>query len=216
MRAIELLPGKRIFIVRHGESEFNATHRTTGQLDPDLTAKGVEQSLALARVLRDTPLNGIYASTLRRAVNTAEPVAKLKGCAVNKRDALKEINLGILQGRYRDTRDLEAEQLWQVREQDKLNFCPPGGETYAELESRVTDCLQEILSNDKQQSILIVAHVNTNRVILGLLMGLPRDRWMELNTNARKLYEIEQQDYPKLYTIPITGSTAGTRLTELS
>ncbi len=211
MRAIELLPGTRIFIVRHGESEFNASHRTTGQLDPDLTAKGIEQSMALARVLRDIPLDSIYTSTLRRAVNTAEPVAKLKGCAVKKCDALKEINLGILQGRYRDARDPEAEQLWQARKQDKLHFSPPGGETYAELEMRVAECLQEVLSDNNQQSILIVAHRNTNRVIIGLLMGWSRERWMKLNTHARNLYEIEQQDSPSLYTIPLTGSTAGAR-----
>ena len=203
----------RTFVVRHGESEFNATHRITGQLDPDLTAKGVEQSMALARVLRDIPLDIIYASTLRRSVNTAEPVAKLKGCGITTCDALKEINLGILQGRFRNARDRETKQLLQLREQDKLNFCPPGGETYAELESRVAECLREILSDNNQQSILIVGHRNTNFVILGLLMGLPRERWMEINTHTRNLYEVEQHDNPSLYTIPLTGSTAGTRHT---
>ena len=208
-----LRPGMRTFVVRHGESEFNATRRTTGQLDPGLTAKGGEHSQALARVLRDTPLDSIYTSTLRRAVNTAEPVAKLKGCDIQKCDALKEINLGVLQGRFRDSHDPEVEQLWLARERDRLNFCPPGGETYAELESRVAACLREILNKENQQSILIVAHRNTNSVILGLLMGMPRERWMELNTYARNLYEIEQQESPSLYTIPLTGSTAGIRNT---
>ena len=210
MRAITMRQGMRIFVVRHGESEFNTTNRTTGQLDPDLTAKGVEQSMTLARVLRNIPLDRIYASTLGRAVNTAEPVAKQKGCVTQKCDALKEINLGVLQGRFRDARDPEAEKLWIARKQDKLNFCPPGGETYAELESRVAECLREILRDDNQQSILIVGHSNTNRAILGLLMDLPRERWIELNTNARNLYEIEQQDSPSLFTIPLTGSNAET------
>lgn len=216
MYEIALRPGMRAFVVRHGQSEWNGAHRVTGQRDPDLSAKGVAQSRALARVLRDIPLDGIYTSTLRRAVNTAQPVAILKGFDINRHDALKEIHLGVLQGRYRDARDPEAEQLWQVREQDKLHFRPPGGESYAELESRVTGRLHEILSDDKQQSILIVGHRNTNRVILGILMGWPRERWTAFNIRANYLYEIEQQGSPSLYTIPLSGSAAGTRYVECS
>jgi broad specificity phosphatase PhoE len=146
----------KIFLVRHGQSEWNGQNRVSGQLDPVLTPKGIQQAHALARVLRDEPLAAIYTSSLTRAVETARPTAELHRLPIQTRDALKEINLGVLEGRFRDERDPEAQQLWEEREEDRLHYQVPGGESYLDLERRVTACLNEIMDQEAGKTVLIV------------------------------------------------------------
>ena len=113
---------RSVFVVRHGRSEWNGQKRISGQMDPPLSVTGVQQSLLLERLLREVPLSAIYASTLCRSVETAKPTANFHGLKVQTCDALKEIHFGILQGRFRDQRDPEAQRIWEEREKDKLQY----------------------------------------------------------------------------------------------
>lgn len=201
----------RVLVARHGQSVWNGTNRISGQLDPDLSQKGLRQSRALARILRTERLDEIYTSTLRRTVTTAQPTADMHGLKIRSYEALKEIDFGELQGRYRDQRDPAAMRMWQLREQDKLHYHPPAGESFVQLENRVIACLREILAIRSQRLILIVGHRSTNRVIIGALMGWPRERWAAINPRARYLCEITQSDSPSINSIALTGETAGTR-----
>ncbi|MGZ8230321.1 MAG: histidine phosphatase family protein, partial [Burkholderiales bacterium] len=63
------------YFLRHGETETNAAGLVAGSLDVDLTARGREQALAAAEALADEPITGVYTSPLKRARETAEPIA---------------------------------------------------------------------------------------------------------------------------------------------
>ena len=126
----------RIFLARHGQSEFNAEGRISGQLDPPLTAKGRKQAQLLARALDDERISSIYTSDLVRARETAAPTALAHGLPIRLSAALREIDLGVLQGRFRDERDPEAERLWRARASDPGTYRPPGGESFADLDGQ--------------------------------------------------------------------------------
>lgn len=193
-------PGMRkIFLVRHGLSEWNGQKRISGQLDPPLSPMGVRQAQCLKSLLRDEQLSAVYASPLSRAVETAAPTAALHRLAVKTCEALKEIHLGILQGRFRDERDAEAQRLWAEREKEKLHYRVPGGETFLELETRVVPCLQDILR--QEGTVLIVGHRSTNRVILRKLMRWPLNVASELDLRSKYLYEIVPGESPRINTI---------------
>lgn len=194
---------RKIFIVRHGRSEWNGRKIISGQLNPPLSVEGEQQSECLAEILHGENLDAIYTSSLSRAIETARPTANLKSLKIIAYDALREINFGILQGRFRDERDPEARDLWAEREKDKENFRFPQGENFAELETRIDACLTKIL--ETQETILIVGHRSTNRVILSRLMNWTRETAVNLKLRSKYLYEITGADFPEIKTIQICG-----------
>lgn len=191
---------RSIFLIRHARSEWNGQKRITGQLDPPLSVTGVQQSLQLERLLRGVSLSAIYASPLCRSAETAKPTANFHGLNVQTCDALKEIHFGILQGRFRDSRDPQAQRIWEEREKDKLHYRVPGGETFLELERRVVPCLSDILKRAPRRAVLIVGHRNTNRVIMGKLMQWNTPAAVELDLRSKYVYEVVPGGKPQIVT----------------
>ncbi|MGI9305118.1 MAG: histidine phosphatase family protein [Gammaproteobacteria bacterium] len=203
-------PGTVLFLVRHGESVWNAESRISGQLNPRLSATGIEQGLSLAKLLRDVALAHIHTSTLSRTVATAQVTAASQRVAIQRHAALQELNLGVLQGRFRDDRDPEARNMWQEWDRDKWRTRVRGGETLNDLARRVIPRLGQIVTTATGAS-LIVGHRQTNRVILGTLMRWPRARWDEIEPRARFLYAVTLGATPLVVTIRLTGRHKGKR-----
>ena len=164
-----------LYLARHGQSEWNNQGLVTGQLDPGLSDKGAQQSQALAQCLRDEPLNAIYASALQRTIDTAQPTATVKGMAIVSLPELNEIHMGVLQGRHRDESDPEARALWAQWQADLWGYHVAGGERMDEFAQRVEAALQALLQRHRGERLLIVGHRATNRVLLGTLLGWPRE-----------------------------------------
>jgi broad specificity phosphatase PhoE len=198
-----------VYLTRHGQSEWNGKKRVSGQLNPALSQKGQQQSRSLAQILSNKPLSSIYTSTLTRAIATCRPTAVDHHLPIRIRRELKEIRTGVLQGRFRDQRDPEAQRLWDAWQQDKDTYRIPGGESFSELTQRVIPCVKEILEQEQGGTVLIVGHRNTNRVILGALTQWPRDKWCELNPRSKYLYEIIPGVLPEIKTIALWGRDSG-------
>ena len=200
----------RIFLARHGQSVWNAEKRISGQGDPPLSELGLAQAKALARVLKNETLSAIYSSPLGRTIMTAQPTAEAQGLPLQTENALKEINLGSLQGRFRDERDPEAAQLWQAWQADKEQS-PHGGESFLDLEARVMPCLETILQATEGGTVLIVGHRSTNRVLLGGLLGWSRSTYLSLGIRNRYLYDIELRPEPCISTLCLDAAKEGRR-----
>lgn len=202
--------GTTLYLARHGQSEWNNQRRVTGQLNPALSPKGREQSEGLALCLQGEQLDAIYSSALQRTIDTATPTAAATGLAVVSVAALNEINVGVVQGRYRDERDPEAQALWAQWQAALWSFCIPGGERFDEFSQRVHTALQSILHRHEGQRVLIVGHGATNRVILGTLLGWPRERWGELKPRNKFCYRLGLgAEAPEVATYTLGGSKNG-------
>jgi broad specificity phosphatase PhoE len=204
-----------LYIARHGQSEWNNQRRITGQLNPNLSPKGRQQSTALADCLRDENLNAIYTSQLQRTIDTALPTAMQKQLSVTSLAALNEIHFGPLQGRYRDERDPQARDLWAYLQEDLWGHQVPGAEPMEAFAHRVSQALQEILLRHQGHSILIVGHRGTNRVLLGTLFGWQRERWKELRLRNKYFYRVRPgvtgvDDYAGVATLTLSGDKTGT------
>jgi broad specificity phosphatase PhoE len=199
-----------LYLARHGQSEWNNVGRVTGQLDPGLSATGHEQSEGLALCLKDESLDAIYSSALRRTLATAAPTAAASGLPVVQLTALNEIHAGDLQGRFRDERDAEAQALWAQWKADLWGACLPGGERFDEFALRIGAALQTILHRHEGQRVLVVGHSATNRVVLGTLLGWPRERWHELRPRNKYLYRLTLGGAePEVATYTLGGSKTG-------
>jgi broad specificity phosphatase PhoE len=202
-----------LYLARHGQSEWNNLSRITGQLNPDLSPKGREQAQALAQCLQGEPLAAIYASTLQRTIDTAQPTASMHGLPIVTLAALNEIHMGVLQGRQRDDSDPEAQALWAQWQADTWGSSVPGGERFADFAHRVEVALQGILQRHAGQQVLIVGHRATNRVLLGTLLGWPRERWVEIRLRNKHFYRVQfGSAAPLISTYTLGGSKTGTQV----
>ena len=165
---------KTIIMVRHGQSETNVHKVFTGQLNAPLTDMGREQARLMAQYLDKFRVDKIYASSLDRAVETAQAIADRQNCPVEKRDELMEINSGEWQGL---TFTEIAEQYPQTYQgwRDNIGLATPdGGETCEELYARVTAFFQKVLEKS-EETICLVCHATPIRMMESFILACSAD-----------------------------------------
>jgi alpha-ribazole phosphatase len=171
----------RIFLIRHGESEWNAAHRYTGQQDVALSHLGREQAQRLAERLADEPLAAIYASPLRRARDTATAIAKAKQLPVILDANLMEINHGLWEGLTADqVEEKFAQELAQWRAQP-THVVMPQGESLGDLLRRVQTSFQRSLAEQRGGTFAICSHDVVLRVVTLYALNLGLERFWEFN-----------------------------------
>jgi broad specificity phosphatase PhoE len=84
----------RLYFLRHGETTFSTTGAFCGDLDPELTAEGVQMARAFAAAYRSIPWTAAYVSPMKRTIATAKPLCDAVGLEIQLRDGLKEIRYG--------------------------------------------------------------------------------------------------------------------------
>ena len=148
---------KTIIMVRHGQSESNVRKTFTGQLDAPLTEAGREQARRMAQYLDKYRVDKIYASSLGRAVETAQAISQRQECPVEKRDELMEMNSGLWQGLTFGEIAEKYPQTYEVWRTDIGKATPEGGETCQELYDRVTAFFQKVLEMP-EETVCLVCH----------------------------------------------------------
>jgi broad specificity phosphatase PhoE len=173
-------PSRRLLLLRHGRTAYNATGRFQGQLDVPLDATGEAQAEKAAAVLAELHPSRVIASDLQRAARTGELVAEACGLELATSPALREINLGGWQGltgseayeQFPDEWDA-----WQRGEQIRRG----DGETYPEVAQRALAVLGPALAELPGDGTLIaVTHGGTARAILGAVLELPEEQWWRI------------------------------------
>src|SRR5262245_21321709 len=122
-----------LFLVRHGETAWNAESRFQGQQDSPLTALGIAQAEAVAAYLAAHKVNALYSSDLPRTLQTAKPIEIATGLKVVAEPALRERNLGIFEGLTRaevEKRHAEAHAHYAARDAE---YVIPNGESLQQL-----------------------------------------------------------------------------------
>jgi alpha-ribazole phosphatase len=143
---------RTLILVRHGLTDWNIEGRYQGRLDIPLNVAGRKQAEALKARLENTPFESVYSSPLQRAFETAQIIAHGKPI---RRDArLAEIDHGAWQGKTHQEIATQWPHQWRAWKNDPDRFTPPGGESIADVQSRVREFLAEI----KDEAILCVSH----------------------------------------------------------
>ena len=170
-----------IFLVRHGETEWNLARRYQGWGDSPLTARGVGQAEAIGLRLRSLPeAEGapVVASPLGRARRTAELIQAARGdprpVALDER--LKEISIGDWDGLDRDEIAARSPGICERFDYGEWYFRCPGGETYDDLAGRLAAWLGE----PRNGAWIVIAHGIVTRVLRGLYARLPRAEALRL------------------------------------
>jgi probable phosphoglycerate mutase len=160
-----------IYFLRHGENKANLTKEfSCRKVDYSLTPRGVLQAQQTAAFFKTQPIDAIYASPLKRAAETADIVGKALGLPVITLEALREINVGELEG----ADDLAA--AWELHNDLLQSWFDgdverrfPGGESQVELIARMRGAVSQVLQDRDGKHILFVAHGGIFRLTIEAL-----------------------------------------------
>jgi probable phosphoglycerate mutase len=176
-----------IYLVRHGETDWNAEGRLQGHSDIPLNAKGLEQATALRNHLAHIPFAAAFSSDLIRAKKTAEIVLDPREVPLTTTMALRERHAGVFEGRPAiELNQLSAKLLTTIKELSKEEFLSykwhPDIETSAEVHQRVRRFLETLFPSYLGSPLLIVSHGGVIRSLLDHLSDfIPQQRWIIAN-----------------------------------
>lgn len=168
-----------LILVRHGETDWNTERRYQGQFDVPLNSKGEWQAQQAARALTGEPIEQLISSDLLRARMTAEAIAAACDIPVTTDARLREKSFGSWEGLTVDQikkQDGEAYARWRA---NPVDHAPTGGETLAVTRRRVLSLWEGIKESDAQ-TIVLVSHGGTLRILLSYLLYLPPESFWQI------------------------------------
>jgi 2,3-bisphosphoglycerate-dependent phosphoglycerate mutase len=162
----------KLYLIRHGESVYNAEGRIQGHSDVPLSELGRRQGVAVAEVLANRAIDALYCSPLQRAYEMAEIIARRLKLPIRLDDRLKEINVGVFQGRLRTELDrLNPAEIACWTSED-LDYVVPGGESRRQLVARGRAALRSIMEAGHRHAG-VVSLGRVLMITLKDLVGLP-------------------------------------------
>ena len=180
----------RVFLLRHGQTDWNAERRLQGHLDMPLNAVGRWQAEQLGQALAGEGIAAIYSSDLLRAQQTAQPLAHRLALPVQADPALRERHFGRLEGlSYAeiDQRFPDDARGWRLREP---GFAPGGGETLTAFFERAVAAVTRLAAPHAGQAIALFTHGGVldclHRAATGVELRAPRS-WQLGNASINRL-----------------------------
>jgi len=187
--------GATIYLVRHGETEWNRIRRYQGWSDSPLTDRGRAQAQAIGRFLCTLPeaqSADLVASPIGRARHTAEIIRECLGRSEPLRfdDRLRELSFGSWDGLTRADIAALMPGAFDEERREEWYFATPDGETYEVFAGRVGAWLAEAQAGD--QPLIVVTHGVVTRILRGLYAGLPRAAAMRLPVPQDRIFRLAQ------------------------
>ena len=168
----------KIYFLRHGQTTCSRDNEFCGAgMNPELTPEGIEMAQGFAATYRATAWQAVYASSLRRAIMTAQPLCDAVGQTMELRDDLQEIAYGKWEGQTVETvsRDYHDDYLrWTA---DPAWYPPTGGEPAVAIAHRSLRVIEEITGRFRDGNVLVVSHKATIRIMLCSLLGIDVGRF---------------------------------------
>ena len=156
----------RLIVVRHAEAEGNLNRLFHGWTDSEITEKGHRQAELVAKRLKDMKIDVIYSSSLKRAVQTASYIARVKGLPIITSDKLKEINGGEWENMRWEVLPVKWPEEYDSWENKPYAHRMPGGECMREFQERIVKEFEHIINNNKGKNICVVTHGTAIRTLM--------------------------------------------------
>lgn len=180
-----------LYLIRHGETDWNSEQRCQGFSDIPLNETGKQQADAIARCLSRTEIGAIYSSTLSRAHETAFIIAKYHDAPVQTTHALRELNQGAFEGlAMRELFEKHADFLAEWL-RDPADLQVPGGESLREVQTRAWAKCEEIIEKHSDRNIIIVGHNLCNLTILCKIMKMDLNDFRRVHLDVAGISIIE-------------------------
>jgi phosphoserine phosphatase len=181
----------RIYLVRHGTTEWNREEIFRGRVDCKLNETGLAEARALEGYFRDVVIDSIYSSPLSRAMETAQTVALPKGLRVIPDPAFIDLDYGEWQGLpLKDVQEKYPDlyRFWLERPQE-VTF--PGGENLSRVRARAWEGFERVAQGNPGKTILVVSHRVVTKVLICAALGLDDSHFWQIkqDTTAVNCFE---------------------------
>jgi broad specificity phosphatase PhoE len=169
----------RIYLVRHAETEVTEEDRFAGSIDLPLSPQGRAHAEGLSTRLGSFKIDAIYASPLQRALETARLIAQPQQLQVTPLDDLRELDHGHWEGLTRQEVQQRFPDEYARYERDPLDFAPQGGEPARRVVERAAPALLRIVTGHIDQTVAVVSHKTTNRLLIAYFIGIELERYRD-------------------------------------
>ncbi len=160
----------RVFLIRHGVTEWHREKKVLGQRDVGLNAEGIAQAQALAQALAPIPIGEVISSPMLRAVQTAEIVAGHHKIDIARDPRLADFRVGKWEGMA--YADVAASPEYQAFVADPLSQRIPGGEDLTQIRDRAISAIEQAIEDAPAgESVAVISHAGIVRVILTHYLG---------------------------------------------
>lgn len=184
----------QVYLVRHGETRWNAERRIQGQSDSPLTAKGEQQAVQVGERVRTYGITHVIASDLGRTRRTAEIIADACGCGVTLDARLRELDMGVLEQRHLDSLTAEEEEWRRLVVNGTPDGRIPQGESMQELSERMHAGLAACLELPPGSRPLLVSHGIALGCLVSTILGLPAHAERRLRLRNCSISRVDYQE----------------------
>lgn len=174
----------RVYLVRHGTTDWNKEEIFRGRIDCQLNETGQAEARALAGYFRDIPLEVIYSSPLSRALGTAQVLAAAKGLRVFSDPAFVDMDFGAWQGLPLQEVKEKYSDLYQVWRKRPQTVTFPGGESLGQVRVRAWEGLTRIVRENPEKTALIIAHRVVTKVLICAILGLDDSHFWQIQQDT--------------------------------
>ena len=162
-----------LYFLRHGQTTLSRDDNFCGSgLDPELTPEGLQMAAAFTAAYRSTSWAAIYASSLRRTMQTARTLCELLKMELEARDDLQEIAYGRWEGLSKETVAEKYQDDYHQWLADPARNAPTGGELATTVAARGLRVIQEIRERFPAGNVLVVSHKATIRILICSLLDI--------------------------------------------
>ena len=203
------LAQKTIYLIRHGETDYNRRGVVQGSgVDSDLNEMGQAQAQAFFQAYQSVPFRKLYISGLKRTYQTAGPFIDL-GIPHEKLTGLNEISWGVMEGKVPGNLDNEYyRSLMDAWSAGNTSLPTDGGESPAQVEARQRVALDVILSRPDESPVLIVMHGRAMRILLCWLTNRPLAQMDHFEHSNLCLYKLRYDADTRAFNIELSNDTA--------
>jgi broad specificity phosphatase PhoE len=162
----------RVLLIRHGATVLSAEDRFAGSTDVELSEEGRTQARCLGERLADAELAAVYASPMRRTIETAKLVMRAHALELHTDAGLREIDHGHWEQLTRREVEARFPDEYQNWEADPFTFAPENGESGLSVMARALPVLRRIVVANSGKTVAVVSHKATIRLVLCSLLGI--------------------------------------------
>lgn len=191
----------KVIFVRHGETCWNHSKRYQGHSDISLNEKGLQQAEMVAKRLAGENISAIYSSDLIRAVQTAEIIGQHHSLQPVVLRELREVNFGVWEGlTYEEIMAVWPDALSAIYSKPGSALIPEG-ESFYDVQKRTTIGLGKCIASHQNETIVIVSHGGTMRVLLCDALGLAIENMWSLQQDSTAINIVEYFETTKLVSL---------------
>lgn len=157
---------KRVYVIRHGQTDWNMLGRWQGFEQISLNNEGLNQAQALANYLQTQPITAIYTSDLSRALQTATALSEALKITPQIDPRWRERNLGIFQGMTRAEIYEKFPEEMNAMQTDRYNYIIPNGESQKDVQKRAYEAWEQVIRHAPGPEAAIISHGGTIKTLL--------------------------------------------------